>query len=179
MLTNAENGDIAKPTFTYVDRRLVKITFAKGVNRSLYLCCNSSEDSHLLSIACGSLSRCPKYMNSSSCKTRGKQVCCEVRPVQSGIKMQGYVGWFDGEKSVPLSDIATYVTDNSKQKPHSVSGVSVTRSSQQGLDIRWIPLTRYQYHLILMHTSSYEYCVQCKPVGNPRAKVILFGTNGH
>ena len=55
---------------------------------------------------------CPKYKNLSSCKTRGKQVCCEVDPVQSRVKMQGYVGWFDGKKSVPLSDIATYVTDD-------------------------------------------------------------------
>ena len=105
---------IEKPRFTYVERHNVKITYENGVNRTLNVCCNGSsyhKDSMLAGAICGQMSTCPSYNTLSRCKTRGQQVCCEVSGVQNNIKIKGYVAWFDGKTSIPLSKTATYVTN--------------------------------------------------------------------
>ena len=40
-------------------------------------------------------------------------MCCEINYVADEVHIQGYVGWFNGNKTIPLSAVATYVTNSS------------------------------------------------------------------
>jgi hypothetical protein len=111
-------GDIGKPSFRYIERYLVKIAYRNGENRTLYICCKTSfsQDHFLAEATCGvqlSKSMCPQYKILPRCKTRGQQVYCEVNGVHNRVTLEAYVAWFDGNTTVPLSDVATYVTNKS------------------------------------------------------------------
>jgi hypothetical protein len=67
----------------------------------------------MANLVCGDVLFCPTYSNVTSCKTKGQQVCCELNRIHNKVRMQSYVSWFDGNSSVQLSDVATYVTNSS------------------------------------------------------------------
>lgn len=172
VLFASADKDIGKPSFRYIERYLVKIAYRKGENRTLYICCKTSfsQDHFLAEATCGvqlSKSMCPQYKILPRCKTRGQQVYCEVNGVHNRVTLEAYVAWFDGNTTVPLSDVATYVTNKSEIVPKSVSDVKIATNSQQGLDIRW---TKYEYSYI--NAKKYEYLIDCQPLENQRAKAF-------
>ncbi|CAB4034343.1 Ephrin type-B receptor 1, partial [Paramuricea clavata] len=173
LFANADKGDtgIGQPRFTYIERYLVKIVYGKGENRTLYICCKTRfpQDHVLAKFSCGVLSKsmCPQFKIFSRCKTRGQQVYCEANGVHNRVTLEAYVAWFDGNTTVPLSDVATYVTNQSEIVPKSVSDVKIATNSQQGLEIRW---TKYEYFYI--DAEKYEYLIDCQPRENQRAKAF-------
>lgn len=108
-------GLIDEPKFSYVDLYLVKITYTKGANRTLYVCCQTlfPDDMWLSWASCGEISMCPSYETPSHCVTSGRQVCCEADRIQENVTLSGYLGWLDGEERIRLSETATYITSKS------------------------------------------------------------------
>ena len=102
-----------KPVFAYIEKRVVWITFPKGENASLYVCCNAL---FIARSSCKGVSICPQNKTITDCETRKQKVRCEIPHVQNGATMRGYLGRFDGKKVVQLSDVATFVTNKSGMK---------------------------------------------------------------
>lgn len=109
---------IEKPKFTYVEKKVVKITYEKGVNRTLFICCTAPKlDSFFKAVVCklSHMSPCPGFKQLLSCNAKGQQVCCQLDRVLEHLTIKGYVAKIDGNRTVSSSDVATYVT-NAKGK---------------------------------------------------------------
>ena len=98
----------------YVEPFTVKITYRKGVNRTLQVCCNSLRFyPSFLPPICSHVPNCPEYNPLLACETKGREVSCKIEQVAEDTEVKAYVAYTEGNMSVPLSETASHVTNKS------------------------------------------------------------------
>ncbi|XP_028399658.1 uncharacterized protein LOC114523044 [Dendronephthya gigantea] len=168
LLASAEKY-IGVPKFRYLEPYLMEITYKKGVNHTLYVCCKSLVSyPSFFPFVCPGIQKCPKYYPLSSCETRGQKVRCEIGHVEDKTEVKAYVVYKKGNISLSSSKIASHITNKSERVPNSVANLSVTTNKDQGLNLKWSPLSIWKITFLQEHT----YIAECQPLNNNRAKAV-------